>query len=187
MQTVLLVKVALFVAGTLVLAYVSRTSLVSPCSHGFFRFFAWEAILALALLNVGVWFRDPFAWHQLVSWTMLLLSLFLVVHGVRLLRMIGLPDDQRDATSLVAFEKTTRLVTVGVYRYIRHPLYSSLLFLAWGIFLKDPSWPGGLLALAASLFLVATARAEEAEDLRFFGETYQEYMQETKMFIPFLL
>ena len=187
MQTVLLVKVTLLVAGTLVLAYVSRASLASPRSHGFFRFFAWEAILALALLNVGVWFREPFAWCQIISWTLLLSSLFLVIHGVHLLRVIGQPSDQRQETPLVAFEKTTALVTVGAYRYIRHPLHSSLLFLTWGIFFKDPSWPGGLLALAASRFLVVTPRAEEAEDRRFFGETYQEYMQETKMFIPFLL
>ena len=87
---------------------------------------------------------------------------------------------------MVAFEKTTALVTVGIYRYIRHPLYSSLLFLAWGIFFKDPSWPGGLLAVVATLFLVATARVEEAENVRFFGEEYKEYMKQTKMFIPFL-
>jgi protein-S-isoprenylcysteine O-methyltransferase Ste14 len=43
-----------------------------------------------------------------------------------------------------------------------------------------------LLALAATLFLVATARIEEAEDVRFFGAAYQEYMKQTKMFIPFL-
>lgn len=65
-------------------------------------------------------------------------------------------------------------------------MYSSLLFLAWGIFFKAPSWLGGLLALAATLFLVATSRVEEAENLRFFGEAYREYMKQTKMFIPFL-
>jgi protein-S-isoprenylcysteine O-methyltransferase Ste14 len=37
------------------------------------------------------------------------------------------------------------------------------------------------------LFLVATARVEEAENLRFFGEEYQEYMKRTKMFVPYLL
>jgi protein-S-isoprenylcysteine O-methyltransferase Ste14 len=87
---------------------------------------------------------------------------------------------------LDAFEKTTTLVTTGVYCYIRHPLYSSLLFLAWGIFFKTPSWLGGLLALTATLCLAATARVEEAENLRFFGDAYRKYMKQTKMFIPFL-
>jgi protein-S-isoprenylcysteine O-methyltransferase Ste14 len=165
---------------------VSRASLTVPRSHGFYRFFAWEAILALALLNIDVWFREPFSWHQLISWPLLAISAFLVIAGMRLLSQMGKPDVQRDDVPLVAFEKTTTLVTAGIYRYIRHPLYSSLLFLAWGIFFKGPSWPGGLLALAATLFLVAAARVEEAENVRFFGEAYREYMKQTKMFVPFL-
>jgi len=70
--------------------------------------------------------------------------------------------------------------------YIRHPLYSSLLFLAWGIFFKIPSWSGALLALMATLFLFATARADEAECIRFFGPAYEKYMKKTKRFVPFL-
>jgi protein-S-isoprenylcysteine O-methyltransferase Ste14 len=180
------VKLVCLLLGTAILAYISRASLAVPGSHGFYRFFAWVAIWGLALLNVDRWFRDPFSWHQLVSWLLLIVSAILVVVGVRLLRHRGQPDAARDDVPLVAFEKTTTLVTTGAYRYIRHPLYSSLFFLAWGIFFKAPSWLGGLLALAATLFLVATARVEEAENLRYFGQQYQEYQQRTKMFVPFL-
>jgi protein-S-isoprenylcysteine O-methyltransferase Ste14 len=65
-------------------------------------------------------------------------------------------------------------------------MYSSLFFLAWGIFFKTPSWLDALLSVVATLLLVATARVEEAENIRFFGSAYQAYMQQTKMFIPFL-
>jgi len=186
LDTLTVFKLACFLLGAMVLAYLSRASLAVPGSHGFYRFFAWLAILALALFNVGAWFRDPFSWHQLISWVLLVISAILVIAGVRLLRQRGEPDAQRDDVPLVAFEKTTTLVTTGAYRYIRHPLYSSLLFLAWGIFFKDPSWLGGLLAVAATLLLVATARVEEAENVRFFGEAYQEYVTQTKMFVPYL-
>ncbi len=179
-------KPLVFLLVTVWLAYVSRASLLAPRSHGFFRFLSWEVILALGLLNVEVWFRDPFSWHQLISWFLLVVCLFLVLHGVLLLKKLGHPDDKRDDPRLIEFEKTTRLVTVGAYRYIRHPMYSSLLFLAWGIFFKDPSWVGGLLVLVATLLLVATARAEEAENLRFFGPAYEVYMRQTKRFIPYL-
>jgi protein-S-isoprenylcysteine O-methyltransferase Ste14 len=87
---------------------------------------------------------------------------------------------------MLQFEKTTTLVTVGAYRYIRHPLYSSLLSLTWGVFFKSPFWLGGILALLASCFLVATAKMEESENIRFFGAPYQAYMKQTKMFVPFL-
>lgn len=186
MDSLTLVKLVCFVLGTGCLAYVSRASLAVLCSHGFYRFLAWEAILGLALLNIEIWFRDPFSWHQLISWLLLITSACLVIVGVRLLKQRGAPDAQRDDVPLVAFEKTTTLVTTGVYRWIRHPLYSSLLFLAWGVFFKAPSWLGGLLAAMATLALVATARVEEAENIHFFGQAYREYMKQTRMFIPFL-
>ena len=56
----------------------------------------------------------------------------------------------------------------------------------WGVLFKDPSLPGGLLALAATLALIATAKADEAECTRFFGPAYLDYMQRTRMFVPFL-
>ena len=175
-----------FVLATTGLIYVSRASLRVPASHGFYRFFAWECLLLLFLLNMRRWVDRPFSSHQLVSWLLLLISLALVVPGISLLRGKGRPKEQQRDIPVIGIEKTTVLVTEGVFRYIRHPLYSSLLFLGWGIFFKRPSWPGALLALAASAFLVLTARAEEAENIRYFGEAYQEYMKRTKMFVPFV-
>jgi len=176
----------LFTVASTGIVWVSRSALLDFRSHGFYRFFAWEAILALVLLNLDRWFYRPFSLHQLLSWPLLLASLFLAIDGVRLLRLVGQPDDAREDPSLIGIEKTTTLVTVGVYRYIRHPLYSSLLFLAWGTFFKHPSWLGVFLALTATFFLTLTARVEEAENLLFFGAAYQGYMKQTKMFIPFL-
>jgi protein-S-isoprenylcysteine O-methyltransferase Ste14 len=168
------------------LVYVSRASLFRPHSHGFYRFLSWEAILGLFLLNEDAWLREPFAPRQLVSWCLLSISACLVIYGALLLRWLGGQDARRDDHPLLEFEKTSHLVTIGAYRYIRHPMYSSLLFLAWGVFFKDPSLGGSLLALAASLCLVAAARVEEVEDLHYFGEAYRTYMERTKMFIPFL-
>lgn len=176
-----------FVVFSVPIVYVSRASLRAPGSHGFYRFFAWEFIVALVLLDIPVWFSDPFAWHQLISWVLLFVCFVPLIFGVRTLTTRGKPVKRReDDASLLAFEKTSTLVTTGIYRYIRHPLYSSLLILAWGLFFKDPSGLGGLLALAATLALVATAKADEAECTRFFGAAYRDYMQRTRMLVPYL-
>jgi protein-S-isoprenylcysteine O-methyltransferase Ste14 len=180
-------KLFAFAITSAFLVYISRRSLLLPRSHGFYRFFAWESILGLVLLNVSHWEEDPYSPHQLVSWLLLFFSVFLVIHGVRLLQVIGKPDEQRPHDELLTFEKTTKLVTVGAYRYIRHPLYASLLFLTLGAFLKDPSLPGMLLASTSSLFLILTAKSDESECLQHFGNAYEAYMQKTKMFIPFLI
>ncbi len=179
-------KFIVFIVGSALLAYISRANLLAPRSHGFYRFIAWEAMLALFLLNVDSWFSDPFAWYQIISWVFLFACIVPVVYGTYLLRTRGRPDQSRQDEALIGFEKTTALVTDGIYHYIRHPLYSSLLLLAWGIFFKLPSLPGVLLVLIATLALTMTARVEEQENIRFFGPVYTEYKSRTRMFIPFL-
>ena len=179
-------KVIVFIVASVGLVWRSWSSLRDYRSHGFYRFLAWEAILVLVLLNLDYWFHEPFSIHQIVSWFLLIISLFLVIHGFQLLRMVGKPDSKRNDPSLVGIERTTELVTLGAYRYIRHPLYSSLLFLAWGVFFKHPSWAGISLAVITTFFLTMTAKIEQAENIRFFGAAYQSYMKQTKMFVPFL-
>lgn len=180
-------KIIAFIALSLVLVYISRGSLRAPRSHGFYRFFAWEFILALFLLNLDVWFRDPGSWNQLISWFLLILCIVPLVFGIHALRGRGKPTQQREGEpQLLAFEKTSTLVTTGIYHYIRHPLYSSLLLLAGGIFFKVPSGLGLFLALGATVFLVLTARADEAECTLFFGPGYESYITHTKMFVPFV-
>jgi protein-S-isoprenylcysteine O-methyltransferase Ste14 len=185
------VRGIVFVILSTALAYVSRASLQAPRFHGFWRYFAWECILALVFLNFvdfRQWFSNPLSVRQLLSWCLLIGSIVPAVYGVHALRTHGDPAPQRARDeALLWVETTTQLVTTGAFRYIRHPLYSSLLLLAWGVFLKRPSWLSVGAVLAATLFLVATAKCEERENLRHFGAAYRAYMQHTKMFVPFLV
>jgi protein-S-isoprenylcysteine O-methyltransferase Ste14 len=180
------VNLGIFIAGTLSLAVLSRGSFINQGSHGFPRFFAFEAILGLVVLNASAWFHQPFSLLQWVSWVLLLVSAFLVLSGIWALRRFGAPDRSIRDTSRISIEKTTRLVTVGPYRIIRHPMYASLLFLAWGIFLKRVNLVSFLLAMVASLALFLTAVYEERENLRNFGDEYSEYMRHTRRFVPYL-
>ena len=133
-----MIRLAIFIVISVIIIYFSRRSIFRPRSHGFARFFAWEFFLALILLNAPQWFDDPFSPRQLIAWLFLLISIYLVSHGAYLLRVVGKPDQSRSDPTLLALEKTSTLVTSGIYKYIRHPLYSSLLFLAWGTFCKSP-------------------------------------------------
>lgn len=178
------IRAGIILTGTVGILWVSRASLRSPGTHGFYRFLAWESMLMLFAAVVPRWFDDPFSWHQLVSWFLLLASIYPILAGVRDLRRFGRATEQRDDENLFGFEKTTRLVSEGIYAHIRHPLYSSLLLLTWGMCLKQPALVTVLLAALASVFLWATSRADEEECLRYFGEAYAKYMQGTKRFVP---
>jgi protein-S-isoprenylcysteine O-methyltransferase Ste14 len=181
-----MISAILFAAGTVFFAWISRHALLKPHSHGFYRFFAWECILGLAIVNFPMWEVDPLAPHQIVSWTLLLISPVLAIHAVRQLSREGSPSELRSEAELLSFERTSKLVTTGAYRYIRHPMYASLLFLAWGAFLKDASAASAALVAGASALLLLTALRDEAECRQHFGTTYTDYMKTSKRFLPFL-
>ncbi len=171
--------ITIFIFGFFSILFLkySWNSLRSFRHHGLYRFFAFEGILILVLLNADYWFQGPFSMRQILSWLLLVTSAALAVHGFYLLHTVGKPRQN--------FEDTTELVKVGAYRFIRHPLYASLLAGAWGVSLKHISISSAVLVLLVSAFLYATAKAEEKENLEKFGDAYRDYMKNSRMFIPF--
>jgi len=167
-------------AGTIVIIFLSWIiSVKHRRYHGVARFFSFESIFLLFLLNYKTWFSDPLAWHQVISWILLTLSLYFAVAGFILLRNIGKPDSN--------FENTSVLVKKGLYRYIRHPLYLSLFLLGTGIMFKNPEAKQVLLGIMNLLAAYLTAKIEEKEMTAKFGKEYLEYRKETWMFIPFII
>ena len=177
LDTPRLLLLLLLTAGVVALSWHSWQT---RQAYGLFRFFAFEAIILLILWNSGRWFRDPLSIPQIVSWALFLASSVLAAHGLHLLRVVGKAQSR-------LIEDTQSVVEIGAYRYIRHPLYASLLIFGWGVFFKGVGLFSASLAMAATAFLIATARYEEVYNLDRFGASYSEYMKRTKMFIPFLL
>ncbi len=180
-------KVILFIALSLPVIFFSKQSLFEQRSHGFTRFFSWECIIFLFVFNYTKWFKEPYSVKQIISWLLLCISLCFVIEAVVRLRRASKPGVVRVDEKLFRFEKTTELVTSGIYKYIRHPMYSSLLFLTWAIWLKQPLWYALPVALLASWLLWVTAKRDEKECLAYFGEKYSVYMKGTKRLIPFIL
>ncbi len=176
-----------FVILSIPVLLISWKSLRTKGSHGFYRFFSWEAILVLLIFNIEYWLTDPLSWHQVISWILLFTSIWFVLAGLTTLKKQGKHQNIRSEENLFEFEKTSELVTSGIYKYIRHPLYSSLVLLTWGTFFKHPDWIMLHVAIFASVFLFFTARADEKECIHYFGGKYLQYMKKTKLFIPFLL
>jgi protein-S-isoprenylcysteine O-methyltransferase Ste14 len=182
-----MIKLAVFIVFSIPLVIVSYRSILIPGSHGFSRFFGWEGTLWLAISNIRYWFVDPFSLKQLISWVFLFYSLYLAIAGVILLKKRGKARQSRQDSVLFDFEKTTELVETGLYRYIRHPLYGSLIFLSMGIFLKHPSGFLLVVSLFSMIMYSMTALKDEKECIVYFGDRYIDYMARTKMFVPFLI
>lgn len=182
----LTIQIIAFFIGSLPIIYLSWRSLGSTRNHGFFRFFAWELMLWLLISNIRYWFKDPFSFNQVISWLFLILSIYPVVDGLYRFKVAGKINRERNDPSLFGFEHTTSLITTGVYRYIRHPMYAGLLYLNWGIALKKPSVIILIFAVAVTIFLYITVIVEERENLKFFGEEYRQYRKHTKLFVPWI-
>jgi protein-S-isoprenylcysteine O-methyltransferase Ste14 len=177
----------IFLLGSAGFIVLSRQAFRQPFSHGFPRFFAFEALLGLVVVNTHNWLSRPFSLPQVISWALLTLAAYLVIHSSWELRKYGGQNQRVGDPIRMGMEKTTRLVTTGPYHVLRHPMYTSLFYLAWGIFLKQISLVSGLLVLIICLTLFLTAVYEERENLVIFGEEYASYMRKTWRFIPFVL
>lgn len=176
----------LFGILSVLITIISWRTVFNIKSHGFYRFFSWECMAWLVVSNYTYWFSDPFSINQIFSWFLLLYASYLVIDGMILIKRIGKPNPVRDEKNLFGFEKTTELISTGVYKRIRHPLYASLIFVTWAVYLKHPTVILFITAFISTNFLYITSRFDEKECIRYFGDKYIKYMKQTKMFIPFI-
>jgi protein-S-isoprenylcysteine O-methyltransferase Ste14 len=78
-----------------------------------------------------------------------------------------------------------QLVTQGIYRRVRHPMYSALLLYSSGQALALPNWVAGPSYLVAfGLLFALRVGPEERMMLEEFGKDYDAYMARTKRLIP---
>lgn len=182
-----MLDIILFCIFSLPLLLISRRSMNRLGNHGLYRFFVWECILWTAIQNRRHLIVERFDAQQLASSALMLFSLLLVISAVLLLRKAGRPDSQRQDRTLLPFEKTTKLIETGIFGYIRHPMYSSLLFFQWGLLLRNVTAPLLGVTLIGTLLCAVAARIEEKENLAYFGAAYRDYMKRTKRFIPYVI
>jgi protein-S-isoprenylcysteine O-methyltransferase Ste14 len=80
------------------------------------------------------------------------------------------------------------LVKTGVYRLIRHPMYTSFFLLGFAQMLLLPNWLAGLSGVAgAGILFVFRVLREERMMLESFGEEYRAYMTQTKRIVPWIV
>jgi protein-S-isoprenylcysteine O-methyltransferase Ste14 len=79
-----------------------------------------------------------------------------------------------------------RLVTRGIYRYIRHPQYTGFLLVTLGMLFEWATLPLLIMWPILVWLYVRLARREEADMRAEFGAEYDDYRARTGMFLPLL-
>ncbi len=87
-------------------------------------------------------------------------------------------------TPTSATRREHKLITNGIYKYIRHPLYTfgSSLFISFGMMADN--WFIALLGILAFIAVAIRTPKEEANLIEKFGDEYREYMKRTGRFLP---
>lgn len=87
-------------------------------------------------------------------------------------------------TPVSATRTEHKLVTHGIYRWVRHPLYTigSSMFVSFG--LVADTWFIILLGVLAFIVMAVRTPKEEANLIEKFGDEYRTYMKHTGRFFP---
>jgi len=83
-------------------------------------------------------------------------------------------------------KKKAKLVTTGIYAFIRHPMYTSVIVMMLGVLVSTPTLTESLLFAFLIGVLVLKATKEESLWMDH-DQAYALYRKKTKLFIPYIL
>jgi protein-S-isoprenylcysteine O-methyltransferase Ste14 len=150
-----------------------------------YNLIAFITLLPILLLPIffvdKVLYRIPYPWIGLTI-GLQALSIFALLYGLLqtgVMSFLGL----RQLISTTR-DNSTKFVTNGLYRWVRHPLYTAGLLIIW----LFPIMTCNFLALNIGItaYIIIGALLEERKLEGEFGEAYVEYKKSTPMLIPFI-
>lgn len=122
-------------------------------------------------------YQVPAPWSYLMLAGQGLSALFLIAAILQtdILSFIGLRQ-------VIEEEREGKLVTHGLYRFVRHPLYTFGLLILW--LSPGMSVNSFIVYLSLTVYILVGAFFEERKLLREFGEDYANYRSVTPMLVP---
>jgi protein-S-isoprenylcysteine O-methyltransferase Ste14 len=139
------------------------------------------AIAMTLIVVAGLWFPTanlPFPGHRALAVALFVLGLCTMFAGAIQFRLMQTTLDPRDPS------KSTRIVTHGIYRFTRNPMYLGMAFMLAGV----AAWPANLFGLAVTvLFCLYLTEMQIKPEERFllqqFGDEFGEYMARVRRWL----
>jgi protein-S-isoprenylcysteine O-methyltransferase Ste14 len=157
--------------------------------------FGWRESGLLALAFLGLWIipgiyvltRFPAALDHPLIPAIAILGI-VTLCGALLLFYRSHADLGRNWSISLELRSEHRLVSSGIYRFIRHPMYSSFFLMAIAQLMLLPNWFAGATGLVGVAMLYGfRVRQEERMMMERFGAYYRDYMARTARLIPWLV
>jgi protein-S-isoprenylcysteine O-methyltransferase Ste14 len=151
-----------------------------------FNFIAVITLLPILLLPLLLSdkkiYTIPYPWVilSLIFQVLAIIALFIGLRQTGIFAFLGLSQ-----AFLPGDITPPHFVTDGLYRYVRHPLYTAGLVLIW--LLPVLTWNLLALNIGFTVYILIGAQIEERKLLREFGDSYAKYRSRTPMLIPSLV
>lgn len=180
-------------------------NLIAAVHLGAILFLEWRGFSGKAAFDFPLWLHAPMVAVQVAGWVMLFVALVqydigrfggltqarVIVHrrGRRRARgrsagfglMPGAPPEVPEPPPDIPQARLEPLVTSGIHRYVRHPLYTAMFLMFWGRAFDEAAL---MTALWGTLYLVVGTHFEERKLLRIYGEDYARYSAAVPRFLP---
>jgi len=147
--------------------------------QNFLRAWSWVAVQMLLLAALIFWPSHPM-WAVSGVWQGIATLWKAAGLGFLIVAALGLG---KSLTPSPLPKSGAILQTGGLYRWVRHPIYTGVLGWAAGVTLASPDLARGVLFGVLCAFFAAKARFEERW-LRQQFPNYTDYAERTPMFVP---
>jgi protein-S-isoprenylcysteine O-methyltransferase Ste14 len=150
-------------------------------SYNIFAFISLGPVLALAIV-----LPDRIIYDTSVPWDIPLLLLQLA--GACFSLAAAMQTGLGTLSGLTQLNHETRaaekgqLVTGGLYKYVRHPIYTGAILFLWAS--PQLSWNSLALKLAFTLYFIIGGMVEEKKLVEDFSDEYRAYRMKTPMIFP---
>ena len=181
-------------------------NLVAAVHLGAILVLEWRGFPGKAAFDLPLWLHAPMAAVQIAGWVLLFVALVqydlgrfgglaqarVIVHRRGTGRgggrraggygpMAGAAEELPAPPPDIPQARLEPLVTHGVHRYVRHPLYTAMFLVFWGRAFDEAAL---MTAAWATLYLVIGTRFEERKLLEIYGADYARYSAAVPRFLP---
>jgi len=117
-----------------------------------------------------------------------IISIVLIILGLVVLVIASTAFNIKEFLGIETYEvkMESKLVTKGIYKFMRHPLYTGTILLLSGYFLYVPTLSVLIFLILTFVYIEIGSRLEEKKLLIEFGNDYTEYCKNVKRYFPFI-
>jgi protein-S-isoprenylcysteine O-methyltransferase Ste14 len=147
----------------------------------------WMAVLVI-LISRFIFHENGFHVFDISSQPITLVQIIgIILTGIGLIIAIVARKTLADNwSSDVELKENHKLITEGIYKYVRNPIYTGIDIMGLGTIIVDQSIMVTVFYIGIALFLIYKMNKEEALLLKHFSKEYFAYMKKTKALIPFI-